>query len=196
MKEMNGVFTYSGKDYNFEFKTSLYAYEKLLFVKTVVNNLVDEHGYDVVIRDLIFDFAVIDVFTNIDTSSFIHVKDDNGNDVDSIILIEHFLSETNVADVVKENVEYGLLDELDKAIDLNIHYLTGIQYNPLNEALASLASSFEEKLNGVDFDGFSNIIRKFASMSEEFTPENVVNAYIGSDAHKKNVKEIKESKKK
>ena len=111
MKEMkNGVFTYNNESYNFEFKTSLSAYDKQVFVKTVVGNLVDDAGYDAVIKDLIFDFVIIEVFTNIDTS-FINMEDDEGNDINPIIPIEHFLEETNVVDIVKENMETGLLDE-------------------------------------------------------------------------------------
>ena len=87
MKEMkNGVFTYNNESYNFEFKTSLSAYDKQIFVKTVVGNLVDDAGYDVVIKDLIFDFVIIEVFTNIDTS-FINMEDDEGNDINPIIPI-------------------------------------------------------------------------------------------------------------
>ena len=48
MKEIkNGVFTYNNESYNFEFKTSLSAHDKQVFVKTVVGNLVDDAGYDV-----------------------------------------------------------------------------------------------------------------------------------------------------
>ena len=53
MKEMKtGVFTYNNESYDFNFKTSLSAYEKQLFVKTVVSNIVDDNGYDSIIRNL------------------------------------------------------------------------------------------------------------------------------------------------
>lgn len=194
MKEMKtGVFTYNDVSHNFDFKTSLSAYEKQIFVKTVVNNLVDEDGYDVVIRDLIFDFAIIDVFTNIDTS-FINTKDDDGNDINSIILIEHFLDATNVVDIVKANMEVGLLDELNRAVDLNIQYITGIQPNPLNEAIANLVSTIEKKIGEVDLDSVMGMAQKFAGMTEDFTLDNIVNAYMNSDVHQKNLEEIKETK--
>ena len=168
MKEMkNGVFTYNDKDYNFDFATSLSAYEKQIFVKTVVNNIIDESGYDVVIRDLVFDFVIIEMFTNIDTS-FINMKDENGDDINSIIPIEHFLVESNVVDVVKENMAAGLLDELNHAIDLNIQYLTGIKVNPLSEALASLVSTLEKRVNEIDLESATDMARKFANMTEEF----------------------------
>lgn len=195
MKEMkNGVFTYNNEDYNFDFATSLTAYEKQMFVKTVVSNLIGEEGYDVVFRDLIFDFVIIEMFTNIDTS-FINMKDDDGEDINQIIPIEHFLNESNVVDVVKANMESGLLEELNHAIDLNIQYLTGIQRNSLNDALASLVSTLEKKIKETDLKDMMNMAQKFAGMTEGFTIDNIVKAYMNSDIHKKNLAEIEESKK-
>ena len=194
MKEIkNGVFTYNNESYNFEFKTSLSAYDKQVFVKTVVGNLVDDAGYDVVIKDLIFDFVIIEVFTNIDTS-FINMEDDEGNDINPIIPIEHFLEETNVVDIVKENMETGLLDELNRAVDLDIQYLTGINHNPINEAITSLISTIEKKIGEVDLDSMMSMAQKFAGMTEDFTLDNIVNAYMNSDIHKSNLAEIKEAK--
>ena len=196
MKEMKmGVFTYNGESQNFSFSTSLSAYEKMIFVKTVVENLVNNDGYDVVIRDLIFDFVIVEVFTNIDTG-FVNMKDEDDEDIHPIILIEHFLDESNVVDVVKANMEDGLLDELNRAIDLNIQYLTGIQPNPLSETVANLVSTIESKIKEIDLGSAMSMMQKFAGMTEDFTLENIVNAYMNSDVHKKNLDEIEKSKKK
>lgn len=189
-----GVFTYNGESQNFSFSTSLSAYEKMMFVKTVVGNLVDDSGYDVVIRDLIFDFAIIEIFTNIDTG-FINMKDEDGKDINPIILIEHFLEESNVVDVVKANMEDGLIEELNHAVDLNVQYLTGIQVNPLNDAIASLISTLEKKANEVDLGSMMDMAQKFNGMTEDFNLNNLVNAYMNSDVHKKNLEEIEKSKK-
>lgn len=194
VKEMKtGTFIYNDKTYNFEFKTSLSAYDKQVFVKTVVDNLVDENGYEVVIKDLIFDFIIIELFTNIDTS-FINMKDDEGNDIHSTILIEHFLEKTNVVDIVKANMEVGLLEELLHAVDLNIQYLTGINPNPLNESIASLVTTLEKKVNEFDLDSMMGMAQKFLNMTGEFTPQSIVNAYIESDMHKKNLDEVAKAK--
>lgn len=188
-----GVFTYNNESYNFEFKTSLSSYEKQVFVKTVVNNLVDDSGYDVVIKDLIFDFAIVEVFTNIDTS-FINMKDDEGEAINPIIPIEHFLGETEIVDIVKANMEVGLLNELNRAIDLNVQYLTGIHPNPLGEDIADLLSALEKKINETDLNSLMDMAQKFAGMTEDFTLENIVNAYINSDVHKQNLEEIEKVK--
>lgn len=194
MKEMkNGVLIYNDESYDFNFTTSLSAANKQLFVKTVVNSLVDDSGYDVVIRDLIFDFALIDVFTNIDTS-FINMKDEDGDNINPIILIEHFLTETNVVDVIKANMEEGLLDELNRAVDLNIQYLTGIHPNPLNEALSSLVATLEKKVNEFDMGSMMDMAQKFAGMTGDLNVDNIVNAYMNSDIHKKNVEDIAKAK--
>lgn len=190
----NGVFTYKNESYNFDFKTSLSALDKQLFVRRVVRNLVDNSGYDVVLRDLIFDFVVIEMFTNIDTS-FIEMKGDDGEDINPIIVVEHFLEETDVAGVVKANMEDGLLDELNHAIDLNIQYITGINPNSLSDSVSRLVSTIEKKISKVDLDGMMDVVNKFANMNEDFTVENIVNAYMNSDVHKENLEQIAESKK-
>lgn len=192
-EKKTGAFFYKDESYNFEFKTSLSAYDKLVFVQTVVNNIVGGNSYDVVIKDLIFDFAIIEVFTNIDTS-FINMKDEDGNDINPIILIEHFLEESNVVGIVKENADAGLLDELMNAIDLNIQYLTGIYPNSFNESLARLLSTIEKKVKDVDLNDMTKMIQKFAGMTEDFTVENIVKAYMNSDMHKNNIAEISEAK--
>ena len=200
-KMMNGVFTYNDESYNFDFNTSLSAHDKSLFVNTVVGNLVDDRSYDVINRDLIFDFVIIAMFTNIDTS-FINMKDDDGEIIDPIILVEHFLKETNVVDVVKVNMEPNLLDELNRAVDLNIQYLTGIHINSFNDALAKLVNTLEKKINEIDLGGASKLVDIISNMDGDFNleniSENIVKAYINSDVAKKNaaeVKEIKESRK-
>lgn len=194
MKEIKtGVFDYNEESYNFEFKTSLSAYEKMFFVKTVVYNLVDDNGYDAIIKDLVFDFTIIDMFTNIDTS-FVNMQDDDGNDINPIIIIEHFLNETSVVDIVKENMEDGLLDKLIDAVDLDIQYLTGINTNPINKSIANLISTLEKKVNDIDLDSAMDMVQKFVGMTEELTPESVMNAYINSTTHKNNLAEIEEAK--
>ena len=134
-----------------------------------------------------FDFYIIDFLSDIDTTglkeSIFFIKD-----------VEQFLDETNIVDIIKANMKVGLLEELNKAIDLNIQYITGIHPNPLNEALASLVNTLEKKVKEVDLDSAMKMAQKFAGMVGELTPESVVNAYIDSDMHKKNLEEIAEAK--
>lgn len=185
--EMMGVYIRGEETFNFNFGTDLSIADKQKFVNTVVGLLVDDKHYNSVIRDLIFDYFIIEFLTDVDTSEF---KESSFfvNDV------EEFLEETNIIDIVKANVAPTLFDELNKAIDNSIAYLTGIHTNPLSEALASLVNTLEKKVSDFDMSGMAKIAQKFASITGELTADKVVDAYVNSDLHKKNLEEIAESK--
>lgn len=185
---MNGSYVYNEEIINFDFYTSLTATDKINFVNSVTNIIVGEN-YNYIIKDLVFDYVIIKIFTKVDTSKI----DESSNSID---MIEEFLEETNIVDIVKINVENGLIEELEKAVDLNIEYHTGIHTNPLNQSLTSLVNTIEKKVNEVDLNSAMEMAKVFSEMTDELTPENIVKAYTSSDIFKKNMIELKESKKK
>lgn len=184
----NGTYTYNGKLHNFNFCIDLGIANKVKFVNSVVSLVVDKNHYNSVIRDLIFDFYIVDIMTDIDTAEF---KDSPTflNDV------EDFLLSTNIAEIVKANVFPTLFDELNTAVDKSIQYLTGIHPSPLSDAIASFLSALEKKINEVDLDSMMDMAHKFAGMTGELTPESIMNAYMNSDIHKKNMVELEDAKK-
>ena len=190
---MTGAYINGENTIDFNFGTDLSAFDKLRFVNSVVETLVDDNRYDYIVRDLIFDFNIVRIFTDIDTS-FINVTDDDGKKINAIIPIEQFLEETNAVDIVKANMQDGLLEELNDAVNKSIEYRTGIHPSPLNEALASLVSTLENKVKEFDMGSMMAMAQKFANITGELTPQTVVDAYIHSDLHKKNLEEIAESK--
>lgn len=190
-----GTYFRNDESYNFNFATDLSAHDKTVFVRTVVDTLVDDTTYDSIIRDMVFDFAIVMLFTDIDTSFTIAV-DDNDEEISALIPIEQFLEETNVVDIVKANMEVGLLEQLNEAVNKSIEYRTGIHPSPLNDALASLVNTLEKKINEFDMGSMMDMAQKFVGMTGEFTPESIVNAYIDSDIHKKSSEEIAESREK
>lgn len=186
---MMGTYVNNENAYNFNFGTDLSIVDKQKFVNSVVGLVVDDEKkkYNSILRDLVFDFYIIDFLTDIDTTEF---KESSFfvNDV------EKFLEETNIVDIVKANASPTLFDELNDAVNNSIEYLTGIHTNPLGEALASLVNTFEKKVNEFDMGSMMSMAQKFAGMTDELTVDNVVNAFINSDTHKKNLDEIAESK--
>lgn len=183
-----GTYFKGEESFNFDFYTNLSTAKKVEFVNSVTSLVVDGDNYNSVIRNLLFDFYIVDIFTTVDivdlkTSDFF--LDD----------VEEFLEESNIVDVVKANMEVGLIEELNRAVDLNIEYLTGIHPSSLNDALASLVNTLENKLEEVDLDNAMEMASKFGKMTEDFTTENIVNAYLKSDIHKENIIDINQSKK-
>lgn len=193
MKEMKtGVYTRiteNGEEtYQFNFYTNLSVDKKIKFVNSIVDLVVDEGRYNSIIKDLLFDFYVIDMMTDIDTKDLLESNN-------FLCDTEEFLYETNIVEIVKANAFPTLFDELNKSVDLNIEYLTGIHINPLNNALTSLVNTLEKKINEIDSDNMMKMANAFGNMNGEITPESIVNAYMNSDIYKKNLEEISESKK-
>ncbi len=189
--EMNmktGAYTYNDESYNFNFYTDLSSANKLKFVNSVVDLLIDENHYNSVIRDLIFDYFTVKIFTTVDTEEL-------DNSLTFLNDVEDFLLSTNIVEIVKSNAFPTIFDELNDAVDKSVAYLTGIHPNPLNEAIASLLSTLEKKINEVDLDSMMGMAQKLAGMTGEFTPDSIVSAYMNSDMHKKNLIEITEAKK-
>ena len=184
---MMGAYIRGEEAIDFNFGTDLSVFEKQKFVNAVVSLVVDEKNYNSVLRDLIFDFYVVDMLTNIDTTE-LKQSPYFVNDV------EQLLEETNIVDIVKANAIPTLFDELNNAVDKSIEYLTGIHPSPLNETLASLVNTLEKKVNEFDMGSAMGMAQKFVGMTGEFTPESIVNAFVNSDMHKKNLEEIAESK--
>ena len=182
-----GSYFYNDEALNFEFATTLSASDKITFVNSVVDTIVDDN-YHSTIRNMMFDYMLIRVCSDVDVS-FIQ------NSKDTVDAIEQFLEETNIVDVIKANMEDGLLEELNEAVNLSVRYRTGIHPSPLNDALASLLSTLENKVNEIDLGNAMEMVQKFVGMTDEFTSESIVNAYMNSDTHQNNVVEIEKTKK-
>lgn len=188
MNEMKtGTYIRGEENYTFKFYTDLTVSKKMKFLNSVVNLVVDDSHYNSVIRDLVFDFYVVDIMTDVDTTD-LKISDNFLDDV------EDFLLETNIVEIVKANAFPTLFDELNKAVDDSIEYLTGIHKNPINDAISSLLSSVEKKMNEVDLNSMMGMAQKFAGMTGELTPESIMNAYMNSDIHKQNLLNIEESR--
>lgn len=187
MKETKlGAYVRNDETFEFEFITNLTASEKITFINSIVDTIVGDN-YNSLIRDIMFDNMVIQLFT--DVGGFYYKDAD-----DKIDAIEQFLDETNIVDIVKANMEDGLLEELNNAVDKAIEYRTGIHPSPIADSIASLLSTLERKINEVDLVSAMEMAKKFASISGKFTPESVVNAYVNSSLHQKNLEEVADNK--
>lgn len=187
---MTGTYIHNDEFINFNFGTDLSIANKARFVNSVVNLVIDDENYNLVIKDLIFDFYIINFLTDIDVTEL----KQSPNFIDDV---EKFLEETNIVNIiniVKANAVPTLFDELNKAVDKSIEYRTGIHPSPIADSLASLLSTLEEKIKDIDLSSAMEMAQKFASMTGELDTESIVNAYINSDFHQKNLEEIAKSK--
>lgn len=172
-----GVYTIDDNDTPFAFYTSLNAYRKSQFVVSVSNILVGDN-YNYVIRDLAFDFCIVAIFTDIDTTD---VQDAD----DGITAMEEFVDKFKpVIDIVKANVEDGVFDELHNAIDLNVEYRTGIHVNPISSSIANFIDTIERKVDGIDLNSMMDLAQSMAGISDELTADKLLDAYAKTNIFK------------
>lgn len=180
----NAIYKYGKDEYTFDFYTSLAASDKARFVNTVTYLLVGD-DYNLVLKDILFDLYIIKIFTNVDISEIL-------NSVTMVDDAEKFLDETNIIEIVKANVEDGVIDELENALALNIEYKTGIHRNIISDSIANLINTLEKKVGDfvIDSDSIMGMMDMLNGISGELTMDKMLDAYARSDMYKQNREEI------
>ncbi|MCM1221142.1 MAG: hypothetical protein NC548_42335 [Lachnospiraceae bacterium] len=171
-----GIYIKNGEEHTFEFKTNLRAKDKVKFINNVTDIIVGDNYYPV-IRDLIFDYSIISIFTDVDVYS-INTSPDFLSDVDDLV------NGTDIVDVVKANAVEGLIEELNNAIDKNIEFKTGIHKEVFADNLSNLFKMIESKIAEVDMETIMKTADKLNSVSGQLTPEKLIEAYSQSDMFK------------
>lgn len=150
---------------------------KLAFVDSVVDPVVGDDYYYPMLKDVMFDFRMVQFFTDIDTG----VVDGD----DTLDQITEFLERTNAADVVKVSVNFDVVQGLYDAVDKAIEYKTGIHPSPIADGIASILKMAEEKLSSIDVDSANAMAKVFGNMQGNITPDKMLEAYANSDVFKK-----------
>lgn len=180
----NGVFMFDGVEKEYNYVSDMTALTKAKFV-TMVSQLLIGENYLSVLRELVFDFMLIKLMTDVDVS---YITDPDN--ADGISMMEEFVLGTGIAETLKADMREGLLNELNKAVDDNIAYRTGIQKNPIADAIASLVKTLERQVRNIDTGKIMGIAEALSKISGEFTPDNVAKAYMDSSVFKKRQAEL------
>lgn len=183
----------TGTKEEFHFSDNLTARQIYLFVSMVADNTVTDNLYVDPLKSLFFDYSIIAFFTDIDIESAVEGK----TLLDSISIIEDILNNTNIVEIVKANMIDGLWDKLEKAINDTIEYRTGVHKRNLEASLENLIQSIETKINEIDIGEFVDFAEKISSISDDLSPEKLVDAYEASGLFKevRNEPKIREVKK-
>ena len=180
-------YTYKEKEYNFNFYTDINVLTKSAFVTGVTDVLITEKHYNAVIRNVVLEYQILNVLTDIFAEEEIRnaLYVDEGSDFD-LNKLEDFMRDTQVANIVMANVREGLIDELIEAVDKDIEYKTGIHRNSIGEAVAGLLGTLEQRVKDIDIDGLMGFAEAFKGISgDDMTPEKLWDVYANSTAFKK-----------
>lgn len=179
--DKQGIYVKDGAECAFNYRTSIGPVDKMNFVEAVVKLIVTD-TYEYVIRDMMFNYMLIRVFTDVDCTEIDECE--NGNV--SMMMVEDLVYGTTIVDTIKYEMINGLLDELNKGIDYTIEYRTGIRINPVENALAELLDMITNKLATYDVDAMSGAAKVVSSLNgTDFNVDKLLAAYAGSDVFKK-----------
>lgn len=170
---------FDGKTYEYTYKDNLSLAEKMLFVSSVVDKVYDGEMYFGFAKDFFIRQAIIAYFTNVKMDEM-----NGGSD-----LIEKFVYDTDIVDTVMEDMSNGVIAELEKAIDENIQIKTGIKKRNLEDAIIEVLDKMSSKVDEIDVQTLLSFMKKLADTQGEFTPEQVLNAYMNTDMFKQNAEE-------
>ena len=168
------------KEIDFKYRTELTLQQKVSFVNFVLGVIFDDDYCFSIIKNEVFDIALIYMFTDV-------LKYDEDFTF-SLNNIEEMLNTTNVIEILKKEIDNDLIKGLNEVIDINIAYKTGVNVNSISTSFSSLLKTIENKVSDFDVDEFSNTLKKFGDITNGMSPDKIIELYTKTDAYKKNYK--------
>lgn len=185
-----GTYIHNGEQKEFHYSPSATYAEKTTFVKTVIDSVFVDGNYISLLKDVIFNFALVQMFTDIDLPS---------DDIDEF---DTFDKETNIVTRLKEalsETNYNLVGTLSSSVDESIEYRKNAPQNvqdDVSTAIVGLIKTIQQKIEdfdlGVSSDEVIGLLENLGN--SDINAENLVNAYLGSDAFKNNVASVVDAK--
>ena len=168
------------KEIDFKYRTELTLQQKVSFVNFVLGVIFDDDYCFSIIKNEVFDIALIYMFTDV----FQYDEDFTF----SLNNIDEMLNTTNVIEILKKEIDNDLIKDLNEVIDINIAYKTGVNVNSISTSFSSLLKTIENKVSDFDVDEFSNTLKKFGDITNGMSPDKIIELYTKTDAYKKNYK--------
>lgn len=176
------------KEIDFKYRTELTLQQKVSFVNFVLGVIFDDDYCFSIIKNEVFDIALIYMFTDV-----LKYEEDFTFSLNNI---EEMLNTTNVIEILKKEIDNDLIKGLNEVIDINIAYKTGVNVNSISTSFSSLLKTIENKVSDFDIDEFSNTLKKFGDITNGMSPDKIIELYTKTDAYKKNYKSTLSTKNK
>ena len=176
------------KEIDFKYRTELTLQQKVSFVNFVLGVIFDDDYCFSIIKNEVFDIALIYMFTDV-----LQYEEDFTFSLNNI---EEMLNTTNVIEILKKEIDNDLIKDLNEVIDMNIAYKTGVNVNSISTSFSSLLKTIENKVSDFDVDEFSNTLKKFGDITNGMSPDKIIELYTKTDAYKKNYKSTLSTKNK
>lgn len=173
---VNDIYVSNGEEIEFNYYANPSMDKKVSFVKSVVDTVVDDDYYYSMLKDMVFDFFLVEFFSDIE----VEVPEQDGIDY-----VEEFLANNNASTVMKLGMDFDVLQELYDCVDKGIEYKTGIHPSPIVDGIAKLLDTVEKKFSDIDVDAMTGMAKVFGKLQGDITPDKMLDAYARSDIFKK-----------
>lgn len=182
----------NGETIEFNYYLDVPMSRKLAFVDSVVDAVVGDDYYYPMLKDIMFNFRMVQFFTDIDTG-VVNYGDAEEDVVDQIV---DFVERTNAADILKISINFDVVQELYDAVDKLIEYKTGIHPSPIADGIAKFLDTVEKKFADIDVDAMTGMAKVFGKLQGDITPDKMLDAYAKSDIFKKQHEDVVKNQKK
>ena len=176
------------KEVDFQYCTELNLQEKVDFINGVLQVLFQNNYYYSILKQKVFDFMLINFFTNV-------IKNEEEFDL-TLIKMDDIVINTTIIDVIYDKVDKNLIQELYDAIEVNIEYKTGIHKDELSTTFSNLLKELNDKVSNLDIENLVSSLSKLGDISNNATLDKILDAYTKTDAYKKNYQKTVRNKNK
>lgn len=161
--------------------------DKLTFINVVTNIVLNNNGYVPFLKPIAFNYALVQVFTDIDCYRF--VNNENNFDIDSFV---EFDTISNISNDLKLLLPDELIDELIDSVDNNIAYKTGINKDSISVAVCNLLKNLNKLVLSFNASADSDKLIEFIDKvnNTDLSAESVVKEYFKSDSFRDNVASV------
>lgn len=142
------------------------------YVDAVVNVLVADGHYHPLMRNIVADFLLIYIFSDIDVHDILESND---------AAMEEYVNSNTIAAVIKDGFGTDLTNEIMEAIDDGIAYKVGFYKNPVSVEFAKLINKINNFATQINVDDMEKFIKNVNSIEDNLTADKIVNAYATSE---------------
>jgi hypothetical protein len=184
-----GEYEYNGEKVGYNFGTTATYSEQIALVDAVTRSVMSDNFVPLLI-DVMFDFCLIVAFTDLDYESLFYDEDGTFN----IDKFDEFNKQTGMAEALKGTIEPVMLYNLRDSVEKNIAYKTGIHIDSITSEIVNLIKIFAAKAESTPAVDPTLIQDFLGKVNMDNIVNSVVDEYVNSDEHDKNVKEMLNNK--
>lgn len=182
-----GSYIYNGEQKEYHYSPNATYMEQVAFVNGVTSIVITDSGYMPLLKDVVFNLRLVQMFTDIDMNQF---NDDDGLNLD---MFAEFDEETGISEYLKLDLfDSGLINALMKSVDDNIAYKTGIRRDSITESIVELINIAKDRIatwgEGLTAEDALDFIDKFKQSG--INAEGIAKAYFDNEGVKKNMEVI------